>query len=123
MPEAVSLGGLMSMDLKTYMTNQVRAALEYKWNKGIQMGRDPGPAAVSEWIEKYADKYRKEYDKCFEDMVEATFQAVSKRSGEVCPSCSDERLRKMSRLVVEEFTRLWFMEMAKNGHSKHVEEI
>ena len=111
------------MDLKTYMTNQVRAALEYKWNKGIQIGRDPGPAAVSEWIEKHAEKYRKEYDECFEAMVEATYRAAAKRSAEVCPLCNEEKLKKMSRLVVEEFTRLWFTEMSKNGRSKHMEEI
>jgi hypothetical protein len=33
----------------------------YKWNLGISKGCDPGQAAIVDWIDKYSQKFRKEF--------------------------------------------------------------
>jgi hypothetical protein len=112
------------MDMKTFMRNQIQEALQHKWNKGIRIGRDPGPEAVSEWIQQHAEKYRKEYEECVEAFVEAVAGESEKRiHSDVCQLCDKKKVKQMSRIVVEEFTRIWFTEMAKPGHNKHIDEM
>ena len=43
------------------MAAQRQAIDLFKWQQGERIGRDPGDAAVSEWIEKYSCKFRKEF--------------------------------------------------------------
>ena len=41
---------------------QTKLINDYKWQKGIELGRDPGQEAVKEWIEKFAKKFRKNFN-------------------------------------------------------------
>jgi len=111
------------MDMKNFLSNQIRAALEYKWCKGVSLGRDPGSDAVSEWIATYAEKYRKEYDDCLDVLIDASLNEMEKRIKAKGCTCERKKLRQCCRIAVEEFTHVWFLEMAKPNHDKHVEEI
>ena len=111
------------MDMKTLMRNQIQEALKHKWFKGVEIGRDPGEEAVGEWIDKYAVTYRKEYDECFAALLTATLEKSLPRVQEIFPDCSKETLTAMARVILEEFTRFWFLEMAKTDHNNHIEEI
>jgi len=46
---------------KLYLEKQKKAMDDYKWQKGIEICRDPGEEAIKEWIAKYAKKFRKEF--------------------------------------------------------------
>lgn len=111
------------MDMKTLMRNQIQEALKHKWFKGVEIGCDPGEAAVGEWIDKYAVTYRKEYDECFDVLAEATLKNSLPKLHETYPGCSDESLAKMVKIVLEEFTRIWFLEMTKKDRNNHVDEV
>jgi hypothetical protein len=111
------------MDMKTLMRNQIQEALKHKWFKGVEIGRDPGQEAVGEWIDKYAVTYRKEYDECFAELLTATLEKSLPKVREMIPGCSKEALAETARIILEEFTRIWFLEMAKSNHNNHIEEI
>ncbi len=111
------------MDMKTLMRNQIQEALKHKWFKGIKIGRDPGPEAVSEWINTYAATYRKEYDECFDVLLKSTLEASQPRLKEACPCCTKEKSTIMAKIVLEEFTNIWIFEMTKTDHNKHVDEV
>lgn len=109
--------------MKTLMRNQIREALKHKWLKGTELGRDPGPEAVNEWVENYAEKYRKDYDECFAALVSATMEKVYPRLREFHPEISRDKLAEMGKFILEEFTKLWFLEMTKPNPNDHMEEI
>ena len=111
------------MDMKTLMRNQLQEALKHKWFRGVEIGRDPGEEAVSEWINTYANTYRKEYDECFAALVTATLEKSLPRLQEAYQDCSEEILTEMAKIILEEFTKIWFLEMAKTNHNNHIEEI
>ena len=111
------------MDMKTLMRNQIREALKHKWFKGIEKGCDPGPEAVNEWINTYAETYRKDYDECFAVLVSSTLEKSYPRLREVCPDFSEEMMSEITKIVLEEFTKIWFLEMTKTNPNYHMEEI
>ncbi len=49
---------------QAYLQKQRKEMELYKWNKGIELGKDPGQEAVHDWIIKYSKKYRKEFALC-----------------------------------------------------------
>ena len=111
------------MDMKTLMRNQLQEALKHKWFRGVEIGRDPGEEAVGEWIDKYAVTYRKEYDECFEVLAEATLRNSLPKLQEAYPGCGEEILAKMVKIVLEEFTKIWFLEMTRKNRNNHVDEV
>jgi dGTP triphosphohydrolase len=46
---------------ESFLEAQKQAMELYKWNKGVEKGCDPGQAAIEEWIERYAQKFRKDF--------------------------------------------------------------
>jgi len=106
--------------MKKFMEKQIQEALKYKWDKGVRIGHDPGQEAISEWIQNYAAKYREEYDKCVARIVKAVSKATEKRIKGICPTC--DKTDQLSKIVVEEFTKIWFLEMT-GEHDEHVDEI
>ena len=112
------------MDMKTLMRNQLQEALKHKWFRGVEIGRDPGEEAVGEWIDKYAVTYRKEYDECFDRSgSKPRWRNSLPKLQETYPGCSEETLAKMVKIVLEEFTRIWFLEMSKKERNHHVDEV
>jgi len=55
-----------------FISEQQKAIDEYKYLKGIEMKCDPGRAAVQEWVEKYAKKFREEFTikDCRENLID-----------------------------------------------------
>jgi hypothetical protein len=115
------------MDLKTYMARQIQEALTHKWCRGVEIQCDPGEAAVSEWITKYAAEYRREYEDCFRTIVRKVRESLKTRDliTAACKSCPslEEMLDDMSLTIIEEFTNQWTQEMAKPDHDSHLAEI
>jgi hypothetical protein len=111
------------MDMKTLMRNQLQEALKHKWFKGVEIGRDPGEEAVGEWIDKYAVIYRKEYDDCFDLLVKTTLDKSITRLQETYPGCDNEILARITKIILEEFTGIWFLEMSKKDRNNHVDEV
>lgn len=111
------------MDMKTLMRNQIQEALKHKWLKGVEKGCDPGPEAVNEWIDTYAATYRKDYDECFSALVSATLERAYPRLRKIHPDLNKETMAEMAKIILEEFTNIWFLEMSKPDHNHHVEEI
>jgi hypothetical protein len=111
------------MDMKTYLNNQIREALKYKWCKGVKIGKDPGEQAVSEWIQQHAEEYREEYEECLRKLLNKTIENAEKKMNGICPNCDRKKLEKMGKLIIDEFTNVWFLEMAKTVHDRHVDEI
>lgn len=54
-------------NFKEYMEDQVDEINRYKWIKGEQIGHDPGVSAIKEWISKYSQVFRDNWDKTHKD--------------------------------------------------------
>jgi hypothetical protein len=54
---------------KKYLDEQIKLINDFKWCKGVELGKDPGPDAVREWVKKYAAKFRKDF--AIHDLKEA----------------------------------------------------
>lgn len=105
------------MDLKTWCSNQAKEAQKYKWCKGVELGKDPGDQAIIDWVNNYAGLYRKEYNQSLSIISGIVFDKVKTKMPEV----DEVLLHKISDLVIEEFTKIWITEVAKE--TKHVNEI
>jgi len=111
------------MDMKTLMRNQIQEALKHKWLKGIEKGCDPGPEAINDWIETHSETYRKEYDECFASLLSATMEKAYPRLREMHPGVGQDKISEAARVILEEFTKIWFLEMTKTDADRHAEEI
>lgn len=40
---------------------QIQEINNYKWCKGVELGKDPGQSAIDEWIKLNAPKFRKKF--------------------------------------------------------------
>ena len=109
------------MDTKTLFKNQAEEAKKYKWIKSQEAGRDLGERAVIDWVNKYAAKYRQEYNECFRKMVDIVKDEVD--TNEVCKDIDPNCLEALTELIIEKFTEKWIIEIAKEDHDKHLEEI
>lgn len=52
-----------SDNFKQYMEDQVEEINKYKWIQGEQLGYDPGTSAVKEWITKYSQIFRENWER------------------------------------------------------------
>ncbi len=111
------------MDMKILMQKQIQEALKHKWIEGTKKGYDPGSAAINDWIDTYAATYRQDYNDCFEALANATLEKSRSRLQEACPGYCEETWAKISRIILEEFTNIWFLEMTKTDHNDHVDEV
>jgi len=50
-------------EFKKYLEEEREEILKYKWIRSEEEGRDMGEEAISEWIEKFAEKYRRSHEK------------------------------------------------------------
>lgn len=50
-------------NFKEYMQDQVNEINKYKWIKGEQLGHDPGTSAIKDWISKYSQLFRDNWEK------------------------------------------------------------
>ncbi len=54
-------------NFKEYMEDQVDEINRYKWIEGERLGYDPGISAVKDWISKYSQIFRDNWDKTHSD--------------------------------------------------------
>lgn len=45
-----------------FMRDEVEEIEKYKWIRSEEEGRDMGEEACEEWVHRYAEKYRKEWE-------------------------------------------------------------
>jgi len=109
------------MDTKTLFKNQAEEARCYKWIQSQKAGHDLGENAVIEWVKKYAAKYREEYNDCFHQMVEMVITEVE--DNKLCKEIKHPDLEAITELIIEKFTEKWIIEVAKENHNKHLEEL
>lgn len=109
------------MDAKTLFKNQAEEAMKYKWIQSQKAGRDLGEEAVVEWVNKYAKEYRQEYNECFRSMVSIVKEEVD--TNEICKNIDPNCLETLTELIIEKFTEKWIIEVAKEKHNKHLEEL
>lgn len=105
------------MDLKRWCENQAAAAKQHKWCKGIELGKDPGDQAIVEWVNEHAKSYRKEYNQCLASISQKVFEAIRPGVDDI----DKTRLKLITDLVIEEFTKQWTKEMATEV--KHIDEL
>ncbi len=105
------------MNLKIWCANQVAEAKKYKWIKGVELGKDPGEQAVIEWVNEHAKSYRKEYNQCLANISQKVFEAIQSGVVDIDPI----KLKLITDLVIEEFTKEWTKEMVIEV--KHIDEI
>lgn len=111
-------------NLKTYLENQMLEMLKHKWIKGVHLGKDPGNEACEEWIEKYAENYRKEFNSFFDEVVSIVVRnCKDSMPKEIKESCSDETLMVVAKILIEEFTNVWLMERIKPCPNPHAGEV
>lgn len=114
------------MHLKLYLLHQKQEIEKYKWIRGQQLGYDPGEKAVQEWIDKYAEQYRKEYEDVFYQAVEETSNKCIKKLKNKIPGVSDELWDFIFKEIIESFTEVWVKEVVvdqNDKHKKHLEEF
>lgn len=105
------------MDFKTWCKTQAEEAKKHKWNKGVELGKDPGEQAIVDWVNKHAESYRVEYNQCMLNISQQVFNKVKNNEYAI----DNELLLKITNEVIEEFTKIWVKEVAKE--TKHVTEI
>lgn len=105
------------MDFKNLCKNQVEEIKKYKWLKGVELGKDPGEQAVIEWINEHAKIYRKEYNQCLANISQKVFEAILPGVPDIDPA----KIKLITDLVIEEFTKQWTKESAIEV--KHINEI
>lgn len=113
-------------NLKQYLLNQKTLCEEYKWFKGIEMGRDPGDAAVKEWIDNYAAKYRKNFEDVYSILVNETAKRCRKDLKDKLPGVSEDLWHFIFERIIAEFTDLWSKEICleeDEEKKKHLEEM
>lgn len=110
------------MDLKTYIRNQVIEAQRFKWNKGVQMGHDPGEQAIEEWILRYAENYKQSYEACYKRVVDKVFKTSVEKLKKLHDDLREEEINQLVQEVISDFTKQWTMEMAneRNGHTEEI---
>lgn len=113
------------MHLKKYLENQRQKMLEYKWYKGQEIGCDPGEAACTEWVQKYAKQYRDEYNELYEKIITTVTESVSADIQAAVCACQQqpELVRTITEKVIEEFTREWIDEKLADPDNPHLDEI
>ena len=110
------------MDAKKYCINQVEAIKRFKWIESQKAGRDLGEEAVRKWISENAKKYREEYKECLEEisnMIKSSIKSDKELTENICDECLD----KLTKSIVEKFTEVWTMEVSKENHNPHLEEL
>jgi hypothetical protein len=105
------------MDLKQWCKNQAEQAKKHKWCKGVELGKDPGEQAIIEWVNEHAKAYRKEYNQCLSNISQKVFEAIQPGVVDIDPI----KLKLITDLVIEEFTKEWTKEAAIEV--KHINEI
>lgn len=105
------------MDLKRWCMAQADEARKHKWIKGEELGKDPGEQAVVEWVNTHAKSYRKEYNQCLANISQKVFEEIQAGFADIDP----KRLKLVTDLVIEEFTKEWTKEAAIEV--KHINEI
>jgi hypothetical protein len=114
------------MDLKKFLINQKIEIEKYKWVESQKANRDLGQAAVTEWVNKNAKKYREEYEEVYNELVKLTTTECKKKLAAKFPTVSDEIWQHFVTTVVDTFTNNWTKEVCcckDDKKKKHLEEI
>jgi len=114
------------MDFKQFLLDQKEEILKYKWCQGVKLGHDPGDAAVVEWVEKNAARFREEYQKEYEALIHKTADTCKKDLKQKLPGVSDELWDYVFTKIIAEFTKLWLKELCMTSDpvkEKHLTEI
>lgn len=115
------------MNMRQYMENQITEILKYKWIMGEKLGHDPGEEAVKEWIKRYGAQYRKEYEDVYDvilnKMLNSIKPDVENLLDESPCNGSEEQLKDLIKLIVDEFTTQWLMEKINDPDNKHLDEL
>ena len=111
------------MDYKKYCQNQVDAAKRYKSLKDAHDGEDLSQDAIIEWVEKYAQEYREKYEEAYECIIKRVTSKAKRILKEKAPNIDDNELEILAKIVVDQFTDIWTIEMTDDDHDDHIEEI
>jgi len=101
-------------EYEKYLKKQVKKMEDHKWIESEKAGRDLGQCAVTDWIDKYAGKFRKDY--ALDDMVDAI-----KELAELADGIKDEQVKQLIKKCkekVEDAEELLDDELKKNGKGK-----
>ena len=109
------------MDTKKICMNQAEEAKRHKWTESQKAGHDLGEDAIMDWVNKNAEAYRKEYNDTFSIMISKVQEELENHS--ICKSIDKDYLNSLTEIIIEKFTELWIIEVAKENHNKHIEEI
>jgi hypothetical protein len=104
------------MELKRYMERQVEAAKQHKWCLGVKTQRDPGEAAIREWIRTHGEQYRKEYEATYLRITEEVFHEVKQLT-----PLDEDHLRMITEYVIDAFLEKWIVDMSME--KAHVDEL
>jgi len=111
------------MDYKTYCLNQAAAAQRYKSLKDTHTGEDLGQDAIVEWVEKYAKEYRENYERAYQNIIKRVTYKAKRILKQKAPSITDNDLETLAKIVVDQFTDIWTIEMSNEEHNDHIDEI
>lgn len=114
------------MDQKTFCLHQKQLIERAKWQQGTREGKDPGHDFVIKWVEENASRYREEYEECFKELIKKTAEVCLEQLRVIVPSVSEEMWFKIFEIVIEEFTKIWTVELVLTSDEqkkKHLEEI
>lgn len=111
------------MDHKRICLNQVEEMRRHRWIESQKAGHDVGEKAFSDWVNNYAKLYRSEYEETYEEMIERVTKEVRCEVQRSLPFATEDIVKFLTKLILDKFTELWVLEIAKDDHNKHIEEI
>ena len=105
------------MDMKSYCYRQIEEAKKYKWIQSQKAGHDLGDAAVTEWVKKFAAKFREDYNEVYASMVEYVAVETIKELKKNNVNVDDKLVEKIVKVAIDKFTAKWTVEMAKDNRN------
>jgi hypothetical protein len=117
-----NIGGF-GMDYKKYCQNQADAAKRYRSTMNPDNSEELNQDAIIEWVEKYAKEYRENYEKAYECIIHRVTSKAKRLIKEKLPNIGDNELETMAKIILDQFTDIWTIEMSKDDHDEHIEEI
>ena len=109
------------MDMKSYCHRQVEEAKKYKWIQSQKAGKDLGDTAITEWVKKFAAKFREDYNEEYSKMVTYVTIETLKELDKDIIKIDKELLEKIIKIAIDKFTAKWTTEMSKDSRSIHTD--
>lgn len=111
------------MDMKTFCYRQVEEAKKYKWIQSQKAGKELGNEAITEWVSKFAAKFRKEYNDIYAAMVQHVTAETIKELEKKGIKYDEKMVQTIVNISICKFTEKWTTDISDEKHDIHLDML